>query len=67
MTDFTTILNRGIRRHIDKNIKSRKFGKCEGCERFALLIGYQDAEYEDEGELQLCEFCYTDILNGETD
>jgi len=68
MTDFTTILNRGIRRHIDKNVKNRRFGKCEGCEKPTLLIGYQDPDGNGETEkLYLCEFCYTEILNSETD
>ena len=64
MTDFTTILNRGIRRHIDKNLKKRKFGKCDGCGNYALLIKFLEDE-DEEDCLELCEFCYTDILNDE--
>ena len=70
MTDFTTILNRGIRRHIDKNMKTRKFGKCDGCDKPALLIAYQESKTlltDKDGNLYLCEFCYTEILNSEID
>lgn len=64
--DFTTILNRGIRRHIDKNIKRRDFGKCEGCKKPAMLIVYVDPTDEDTS-WKLCEFCYTDLLDSESE
>jgi len=65
MVDFTTIISRGIRRHIDKNIKNRRFGKCELCERPALLIEYENPKSSVE-KARLCEFCYTEVLNSET-
>jgi hypothetical protein len=60
--DFTDILNKGIRRHIDRNMKKRKFGKCDDCEIPALLITYED---EDEGGMvwHVCETCYTRMLD----
>lgn len=62
MTDFTTILKRGQRRYIDKYLKKRKFGRCEGCEQYALLIEYGDQEQANVS-LMLCESCYTMIIN----
>jgi hypothetical protein len=62
MTDFTTILKRGQRRYIDKYLKKRKFGRCEGCEQHALLIEYSDVE-QSNAALLLCEYCYTAVIN----
>lgn len=66
MVDFTTILNKGIRRHIDKNMKRRKFGKCEVCEKPTLLISYYEANDKND-VIYLCEFCYTEALNTESE
>jgi hypothetical protein len=66
MLDFTTILNRGIRRYIDKNIKKRAFGRCEGCKKPTMLIVYVDPTDKDMS-WELCEFCYTELLNSEDD
>ena len=63
MVDFTTILKRGQRRYIDKYLKKRKFGRCEGCEQYVLLIEY--CEQKTNASLWLCELCYTAIINGD--
>jgi hypothetical protein len=64
MPDFTSILNKGKRRFIDKYLKQRKFGKCEGCSKPSLLIEYKD-EQDSKSSLMLCEYCYTAILDDE--
>lgn len=61
LPDFTTILNKGIRRYIDKNIKRRVFGKCEACGKPAMLINFNPTG--EDISWKLCEFCYTDFLN----
>ena len=65
MSNFTTILNRGIRRYIDKYMKKRNFGHCEGCKEFDLLIEYE--EIVDRSVWAICEKCYTELLNTEKD
>lgn len=62
MSSFTSLLNKGKKRYIDKYLKPRKFGKCEGCSKPALLIEYKD-EKDSKSSLSLCERCYTLILN----
>lgn len=62
MSDFTNILNKGIRRHIDKNMKKRKFGKCDNCDRHTLLIDFTD-EKEQDVIWHICEFCYANFLD----
>jgi hypothetical protein len=62
--DFTSILNRGIRRFIDKNLKKRKFGKCEACKIPTLLIEYVEPD-DSTSVWILCERCYTAILDTE--
>lgn len=64
MTNFTTLLNRGKRKFIDKHLKKRVFGKCEACERPDLLIQYADPD-EPEGTFKLCNHCYTEMINHE--
>jgi len=63
MTDFTTLLDRGHRRYKDKYLKKRKFGRCEGCEKPALLLEYCDPC--DCTVLLLCEHCYAELLDHE--
>lgn len=64
MTNFTSLLNKGKKRYADKYLKPRKFGKCEGCAKPALLIEYRD-EQDSKTSLMLCEHCYTVMLNDE--
>lgn len=64
MANFTSLLNKGKRRFLDKYLKIRKFGKCEGCSRPSLLIEYVDVK-SPQDSLKLCEFCYTIIINSE--
>ena len=64
MTKFTTLINRGHRRFIDKYVRKRNFGKCEQCGDFALLISYVDPA-DQEARWDLCEFCYTEVQNEE--
>lgn len=64
MADFTTILNKGKKRFIDKYLKKRFFGRCEGCEeRFDLLIQFYD-KHEDY-TWKLCHVCYDDLMRKE--
>ena len=63
MTNFTSLLEKGKKRYADKYLKIRKFGKCEGCAKPALLIDYKDED--SKSSIMLCEHCYTIILNGE--
>jgi len=65
MSDFTTILKRGQRRYIDKYMKKRKFGKCDGCQTPALLIHYEEGASDPEAAWNVCEFCYTELINNE--
>jgi len=63
MSDFTTLVNRGIRRYVDKYLKRRDFGRCEECGARALLIGF--AWEDDDGsitELGLCNGCYDEFV-----
>lgn len=64
MADFTTLLNRGHKYYIDKNVKNRKFGKCEGCNKMCLLMEYIEA-FDPKVKILLCDFCYLDLLHGE--
>lgn len=64
MTDFTTLLNRGHKRYVDKYLKRRKFGKCEGCDKPALLLEYCDP-FDPDIKTHLCERCYVDLLDQE--
>lgn len=61
MVDFTKLLNRGHRQYIDKHMKKRKFGKCEGCDAHALLISLVDRD-DAEYEWKLCNSCYNEGL-----
>jgi hypothetical protein len=63
---FTKILNKGIRRYIDKNRSRRKYGKCESCHQYKLLIEY--LEPDDVSSIwMVCDQCYEDILENEDD
>ncbi len=64
MTNFTTILNRGKRQYIDKYLKKRIFGKCEGCGKPNLLIQYAAPE-EPDTTFKLCEYCYSKMIKEE--
>ena len=61
--DFTTLLNKGIKRYVAKYIKKRAFGHCEGCKRFDLLIKYE--EPNEDTSWSVCEKCYTELINAE--
>lgn len=68
MTDFTTIMDRGHRKFIDKHMKKRNFGACDNCEDFNLLIQAtlkvkKNTKY-DEMEIKVCETCYNILLFG---
>ena len=66
MSDFTTLVNRGIRRYVDKYLKKRDFGRCEECDARALLIRFM---WEDDGsstELGLCNRCYDEFVQETT-
>lgn len=62
MSDFTRLLNQGIRRYVDKYVRKREFGRCEGCGARALLVR---AAWRDAGaslEVSLCTGCYDNLL-----
>ena len=59
MVDFITLLNRGKRKYIDKYMKKRKFGKCEGCDTPALLLTLSQS---DDSGWRLCESCYGEAI-----
>jgi len=59
MTNFTTLLNRGIQKHKDKNLKKRFFGSCEGCQKRNLLIEFID----EDSQWSLCDFCYDEYIS----
>ena len=63
MADFTILLNRGHRRFIDKYVRKRRFGKCEACDKPALLIKYHDVS--GNALWHVCEFCYTELQTSE--
>ena len=61
MIDFTKLLNRGHKYYIDKVVKKRKFGRCEACDNYSLMIQYVGGE--SDGEIMLiCEKCYNDFV-----
>jgi hypothetical protein len=63
MSDFTSLVNRGIRRYVDKYLKKRDFGRCEECGARALLVRFV---WEDDGastEVGLCNGCYDEFVN----
>lgn len=59
--DFTDLLNRGHKRYVEKHVRQRKFGPCEMCEHYDLLIPYKDEENE-EFVFRLCNRCYDRII-----
>jgi hypothetical protein len=61
MIDFTKLLNRGHRYFIDKIVKKRKYGRCEWCDEYSLLIQYINAT-DNEIIMLVCEKCYNDML-----
>jgi len=67
MTDFTTLLNRGHRRYIDKHLKKRSFGKCEMCDKRALLVSGTQRDGGDVICWELCERCYDGFVREDED
>lgn len=61
MVSFTTLLNRAHRQFIDKYLKKRYCGECEGCGRRTLLVKLVN----DECEWELCEWCYDKLIKEE--
>lgn len=59
--DFTELLNRGHKRYIEKHTRSRKLGRCEGCEAYAPLIEHTDEEDPDM-PWKLCDRCYDNMI-----
>lgn len=59
--DFTKLLNRGHRRYIDKYLRPRKFGQCEGCSTYELLTSYIDSN-ETDYSWKLCNRCYDKMI-----
>jgi len=64
MANFTELLNKGIRKYLDKYTKERPFGACENCQRYDLLICFEDP-FDDNSIWKVCEFCYKELLNEE--
>ena len=68
MSDFTKLLNRGIRRYVDKYTKRREFGRCDECGARALLV---QAVWDDADggsmEVGLCNDCYDEFVREETE
>jgi hypothetical protein len=60
MTNFTTLLNRGKRKYIDKYLKKRIFGKCDNCGDPLLLIQYIS---KTDITVYLCDHCYNKAIN----
>lgn len=64
MMDFTDLLNRGHRRYIDKYLRPRRLGRCDGCNHYALLIQHLDPVDKDFS-WELCHQCYEKIITRE--
>jgi len=64
MATFTELLNKGIRKYLDKYEKSRQYGPCYNCSKFDLLIKFEDPLAENS-IWELCEYCYIDLMNEE--
>lgn len=68
MSDFTKLLNQGIRRYIDKYTKRRDFGRCDECGARTLLV---QAVWDDEDgtstEISLCNDCYDEFVREEAE
>ena len=60
--DFTTLLNKGHKRYIEKHVRSRKLGRCEGCQDYCLLIKYEIEDEEYDIEWKLCNRCYDKFI-----
>lgn len=60
MTSFTNLLNRGKRRYVDKYLKKRYFGRCEGCGKLELLIQFSD--FKIANNFLLCDNCYNKVI-----
>lgn len=58
--DFTDLLNQGHKRYIEKHVKPRKFGRCDGCSEPHLLINYMEPD-EKDFSWWLCNKCYDKI------
>lgn len=67
MSNFTKLLNQGIRRYVDKHTKRRNFGRCDECGARALLV---QAVWDDDGvymEIGLCNDCYDAFVREEAE
>jgi len=65
MVDFTKLVKRGHQSFIAKYRKKRQFGKCNSCEKPALLMEYIDP-VDPEVNWNVCEYCFKDLqLNEE--
>lgn len=53
---FTDLLNKGIKKYIDKSLKKRNFEKCGCCGEFGLLVEYMGDSCKDP--IKVCERCY---------
>lgn len=65
MASFTTLINRAHRRFIDKCLKKRIFGACEGCDARTLLVHLVQRDGADVCEWDLCENCYDKMVEEE--
>lgn len=67
MSDFTKLVNRGIRRYVDKYLKKRDFGRCEECNTRTLLIRFTWEVDGSSTELSLCNNCYDEFVQETTE
>jgi hypothetical protein len=58
-------MNKGHKRYIEKYMKKRFFGKCEACEKRALLIKTIQRVDSELIEWSLCNQCYDQFLKEE--
>ena len=65
MSNFTEILNKGHKRYIEKFMKKRFFGKCESCQKRALLIKTIQKVDGEKIEWNLCNQCYEQFIRDE--
>jgi hypothetical protein len=62
MSDFTSLVNRGIRRYVDKYLRRRDFGRCDDCDARALLIRFLWKDGSMSTEMALCNGCYDKLV-----
>ncbi len=65
MADFTSLMNKGHKRYIEKFMTKRYFGKCESCDRRALLIKTIQVVDNEKIEWNLCNQCYDQFIREE--